>query len=274
MLMNMRFALIGASGAIGGSFLDAALQMGAEVICLGRSAPSKNVRHIEMDVSSLDSVRKAATQTFHEMGKIDVVLNFSGTHHKPMDFTADSDVQLLEEFDRVMSVNLRGAFLITGIFGRGLISQRHGHLIHLCSNASRLALYGSYAYTASKHGLEGLIKTAAAQFAPYQVRVNGVAPGTVETNLNQALLRDPSSGKPSPRAASILAHTPTKRFATLEGVTETIVATCLPQRHLTGNIIFCDDGYNIEGHSWPDGNNAVYAGPDAIEALYQRINER
>jgi NAD(P)-dependent dehydrogenase (short-subunit alcohol dehydrogenase family) len=189
-----------------------------------------------------------------------------------MDFINDDPEVLLSEFDRVMSVNLRGAFIVTQVFGRLMMEQRCGHLIHLCSNASRLSLYGSHAYTASKHGLEGLIKTAAAQLAPYQVRVNGAAPGTVETQLNQHLLRDSQTGNPSARAASILAHTPTKRFASLEGVTETLISMCLPQRHLTGNVIFCDDGYNIEGHSWPEGTSAVYENKSALERLYQKIN--
>jgi len=275
MLKDMNLVLIGASGSIGGNFLAAALGQSARVVCLGRRAPDATVSHIDADVSSLDSVQKAAADAFAELGRVDVVLNFTGTHHKPMDFTRDDDVASLQEFDRVIDVNLRGAFVITQVFGRRLMAQRHGHLIHLCSNASRLSLYGSYGYNASKHGLEGLIKTAATQFAPYQVRVNGVAPGTVETALNRHLLRDPVSNNPTPRAASILAHTPTKRFATLDGITETLLATCLPQRHLTGNLIFCDDGYNVEGHSWPQGNLAVYEGGDAIDALYRQFdNER
>jgi 3-oxoacyl-[acyl-carrier protein] reductase len=150
-----------------------------------------------------------------------------------------------------------------------LARQRSGHIIHLCSDASRFSLEGSHAYVASKHGLEGLIKSSAAQLARFGVRVNGLAPGTVETALNRALLRD-ERGNPSARAASILAHTPTKRFATVEGVIESALALCLPQRHLTGNVVFCDDGYAIEGHSWPEANRALYEGPDALEALLER----
>jgi NAD(P)-dependent dehydrogenase (short-subunit alcohol dehydrogenase family) len=164
------------------------------------------------------------------------------------------------DWDRVLAVNLTGAFNITAMMAELFVRQRHGHLIHLCSNASRVSLYGSHAYVASKHGLEGLIRSAAAQLARHGVRVNGLAPGTVETDLNRDLLRGPD-GRPSLRAASILAHTPTKRFATVEGIVESAIALCLPQRHLTGNVIFCDDGYNVEGHSWPEGTRDVY---DAI----------
>lgn len=272
MLSDTNLVLIGASGAIGGNFLAAALERNARVVNLGRHAPAQaGVRHLDADIASLASLQAAADQAFDELGRVDIVINFAGTHHKPMDFLRDDAEDLLSEFDRVIAVNLRGAFVITQVLGRRLLAQRHGHLIHLASNASRLSLYGSYGYNASKHGLEGLIKTAAAQFAPHGVRVNGVAPGTVETALNRHLLRDPSDGKPTPRAASILAHTPTKRFASLDGITETLLATCVPQRHLTGNLIFCDDGYNVEGHSWPEGNRAVYDSSAAVDALYERL---
>ncbi|MFG6428276.1 SDR family NAD(P)-dependent oxidoreductase [Roseateles sp. LYH14W] len=274
MLSDMNMVLIGASGAIGGNFVAAALAHKARVINLGRHAPTEaEVRHLYADIGSLASLQQAADQAKAELGRVDVVINFAGTHHKPMDFLRDDAEALLSEFDRVIAVNLRGAFVVTQVFGQRLLAQRHGHLIHLASNASRLSLYGSYGYNASKHGLEGLIKTAAAQFAPYGVRVNGVAPGTVETALNRHLLRNPDDGRPTPRAASILAHTPTKRFASLDGITETLLATCVPQRHLTGNLIFCDDGYNVEGHSWPEGNRAVYDSSAAVDALYQRLND-
>lgn len=271
MLGGAGLVLFGASGSIGRHFLGIAQANGARLISLGRSSPGEDVRHLFLDVCDPESVRSTAEIALKELGRVDVVMNLTGTHHAPMDFTRDDLEAVLSEFDRVLSVNLRGAFIITQVFGRLLMTQRHGHLIHLCSNASRLSLYGSYAYNASKHGLEGLIKTAATQFAPYNVRVNGVAPGTVETQLNRNLLRDPSTGALSSRAATILAHTPTKRFASLDGIAETLLATCVPQRHLTGNLIFCDDGYNIEGHSWPEGTAAVFEGGDSVEALYRRM---
>jgi len=271
MLKGLGLVLVGASGAIGGHFLQVALEQGARVVSIGLEPPKGYALHHSADICSLESVQQAAEVVFQQLGQVDILLNFSGAHHKPMDLALDDPVATLEDFDRVLGINLRGAFILTMVFGRRMLAQRQGQMIHLCSNASRLALYGSYAYNASKHGLEGLIKTAAAQFAPYGVRVNGVAPGTVESPLNTHLLRDPVSGRLSARAASILAHTPTKRFVSLEGIAETLVAVCMPQRHFTGNVIFCDDGYNIEGHSWPEGNRAVYGDEGALERLYERL---
>jgi len=270
-LKNQNIVIIGANGAIGQNFVEKAIEQGASCVTIGRNSSRHKVPFFPADITSLSNVTSAANDAFLTLGSIDIVINFAGTHHKPMDIGLDEASELLSEYNRVMDVNLKGAFIITMVFGKQMLAQKNGHIIHLCSNASRLSLYGSYAYNMSKHGLEGLVKTAASQFAPYNVRVNGVAPGTVETPLNKKLLRSNDGKNYSLRASSILAHTPTKKFATLDGISETILATCIPQRHLTGNVIFCDDGYNIEGHSWPEGNSALYGQSEELDKLFNNI---
>jgi len=272
-LKNQNIVIIGANGAIGTNFVEKAIDGGANCVAIGRNSSRHKVPFFPADITSLSDVTSAANDALSTLGNIDIVINFAGTHHKPMDISVDEASELLSEYNRVMDVNLKGAFIITMVFGKQMLAQKNGHIIHLCSNASRLSLYGSYAYNMSKHGLEGLVKTAAAQFAPYNVRVNGVAPGTVETPLNKKLLRSNDGKNYSLRASSILAHTPTKRFATLDGISETILATCIPQRHLNGNVIFCDDGYNIEGHSWPEGNSALYGRSEELDELFKNIME-
>ncbi len=229
------------------------------------------------DVTNLQDVQEVVKSTADSAGstdssgKIDIVIDFAGVHHPPFDFYKDDPEEMLGHFRRVVEINLTGAFIVTMAAARHMIAQRAGQIIHICSSGSRLSLYGSYAYNSTKHAVEGLVKTAAAQLAPFNVRVNGIAPGTVETDLNRSLLRNPD-GSFKPRALTILAHTPTKTFITREGVAETLLAMCLPQRHFTGNVVFADDGYNVEGHSWPDGNLALYGGPQAMEEMLQRLN--
>jgi len=222
------------------------------------------------DITSVEDAEKTANATRIHFNTLDVAVNFAGMHHPTFDITRDDPASIHESFRRVVELNLNGAFSFTVAVARTMRAQRDGHIIHLCSNASRLSLYGSYGYNASKHGVEGIIKSAAAQLAPYGIRVNGIAPGTVVTDLNRNLITT-DSGDYTPRARSILAHTPTKRFATAEGVAETLLAMCLPQRHLTGNVIFADDGYNVEGHSWPVGNDALYAGKDDLQRALRTL---
>jgi 3-oxoacyl-[acyl-carrier protein] reductase len=222
------------------------------------------------DVTELQDVLNVFAAVGEATGGVDIAIDFAGITHPPFDLIADDPVKNLESFRRVVDVNLTGAFIITVAGARHMVPRRRGHIIHLCSNASRLSLYATYGYNATKHGLEGLIKTAAAQLAPFGVRVNGIAPGTVETRLNRSLLKD-AEGNYRPRALSILAHTPSKRFATCEGVAETLIAMCTEQQHFTGNVVFADDGYNIEGHSWPEGNMALYKGKEALQGLFQGL---
>jgi NAD(P)-dependent dehydrogenase (short-subunit alcohol dehydrogenase family) len=293
-LTGIRIVVHGAAGTLAGHFVRTAAAAGA-LLCLvdtpgaSADAQARNRSRLQSlgaecrDISGedpllfLSDISDAADTgaLFEQVGaageNVDIAVNFAGVHHAPFDLLADDIQEIAATFRSVTEINLVGAFVFTAAAARVMIPRRTGHIIHLCSNGSRAALYGSYAYNASKHGVEGVVRTAAAQLAPAGVRVNGIAPGTVVTNLNRHMLFD-DAGELRPRAKSILSHTPTKRFATPEGITESLLALCLPQRHLTGNVVFVDDGYNIEGHTWPAGNEALYTGTDALAALLDRTD--
>jgi NAD(P)-dependent dehydrogenase (short-subunit alcohol dehydrogenase family) len=227
---------------------------------------------LSADVTDDGEVEAVFRHVGNHLGAADVVIDFAGIHHPSYDLCRDDAQEMVDSFRKVLDINLTGAFIVTLQAARHMIPRRKGHIIHLCSSGSRLSLYGSYAYNASKHGLEGLVKTAAAQLAPFGVRVNGMAPGTVITDLNRDLIFNPD-GSYRPRGLSILAHTPSKRFITAEGVAETLLTMCVDQRHFTGNLVFADDGYNIEGHSWPDGNRSLFAGKRELEVLFTKLDE-
>lgn len=264
-ISEMQIVVVGATGSIGRAFALAAKGEGAHVTVAGRSDPGMDLPFLDLDITSGRQCDTFVDKLAGLGSTVDVLVNCTGVHHASFELGMTSASDLEAEFSRVCETNLQGAFNLTAAIARLFVKQGIGHLIHLCSDASRLSLDGSHAYVASKHGLEGLIKSSAAQLARYGVRVNGVAPGTVETPLNSHLLRD-NTGNFSDRAASILAHTPTKQFATLEGIVESMLALCIPQRHLTGNVVFCDDGYVVEGHSWPAGNKALYQGEAELAA--------
>ncbi len=280
-LSGQRIVVFGGAGALAEVFAYAAAACGARLALVdlagtdrlaeiaggvGLVGPKVSASALHADITSVEDARASLSFVWEQLGGVDTAVDFAGVHHRPFHLATEDVNDTIEDFRRVLNVNLTGAYVVTALCAQAMAQQGHGHILHLCSNGSRASLYGSYGYNASKHGLEGLVETAAAQLAPFGVRGNGVAPGTVETPLNRSLLRN-EDGSFKPRALSILAHTPTKRFATREGVAESLVALCVPQRHLTGNVVFVDDGYNVEGHSWPDGNLALYDGPDALAAL-------
>ena len=284
----------GGAGNLGETFLYAAAKCGARVVLSDlpprerdkRAAFDGKARGIALnaadlgrydpadvlyaDIANLQDVEAAAEHVCRLYGGVDVAVAIAGVSHPAFDLYKDDPEQMVAHFRRVTDINLTGAFIVTLAMARRMIPRRRGHIIHLCSSGSRLSLYGVYAYNATKHGVEGLVKTAAAQLARFNVRVNGIAPGTVVTDLNRFLLMNPD-GSYKPRALSVLAHTPSKRFATPEGVAEGLIAMCLEQRHLTGNVVFADDGYNVEGHSWPEGNVALYGGPAALQEEFLNL---
>lgn len=284
----------GGAGALAETFLYAAASRGARLalVDIYPSDPEKKARFTERftriarnisdlcnedpviligDVTDTADVKAVAANVAGRFGRIDIAIDFAGMHHPTFDLFADDVEEMTALFRRVNEINLTGAFIFTAVMAHVMVRQRRGHIIHLCSSGSKASLYGSYGYNAGKHGVAGLVKTAAAQLAPYGVRVNGIAPGTVVTDLNRHLTFS-KDGHPTARAKSILAHTPSKRFATAEGVAETLISMCIEQRHLTGNLIFPDDGYIIEGHSWPEGNSALYESPAALDSLYDEID--
>lgn len=114
------------------------------------------------DVRSSTDVKATVDYVTERFGTIDIGIDFAGIHHPPFDLARENAEKLERTFRNVIDINLHGAFLITAHLARRMAAQRRGHIIHLCSNGSRASLYGSYAYNASKHGLEGLVKTAAA----------------------------------------------------------------------------------------------------------------
>ncbi len=272
-LRETQIVSVGGAGGLGSAFSTAASLAGATVYVFDKDKAETDLPSARVDVTDLVGLREQFRRVIEPDAQSVVVVNFAGIHHPSMDLTMELTGDDLETFRRVCEVNLTGAFAVTGAVAPLLVARGGGHILHLCSNGSRQSLFGSYAYNASKHGLEGLVKTAAAQLAPYGVRVNGIAPGTVITNLNRRLLTE-DDGEYTARALSILAHTPTKRFATAEGVVESLLAMCVPQRHLTGNVIFADDGYAVEGHSWPEGNKALYESRDELEALLADTGRR
>ena len=157
MLKNQNIVIFGATGTLGSHFWQKASLLGARCLAIGRRTSEKVVPDFHCDVTSLDDVMQTADKIYQQMPQVDVVLNFTGVHHSPMDFCKQDPAKLAEDFGRVMSVNATGAFYLTMAFARKMVAKRHGHIIHVCSDGSRLSLYGSYAYNSSKHAVEGLV---------------------------------------------------------------------------------------------------------------------
>jgi NAD(P)-dependent dehydrogenase (short-subunit alcohol dehydrogenase family) len=147
---------------------------------------------IQADVSSADQVAAAHRQVAAEFGRIDVGFNNAGiiTPSKAIEDTDEAD------WDAVIAVNLKGIWLSTREQVRHMRPQRAGVIINTASAAALVGAPGTTPYTAAKHGILGITRTVALEVATAGIRVNSIAPATVDTPLNGALFDhpDPFSG--------------------------------------------------------------------------------
>jgi len=151
----------------------AAEKLGRQVLCLG------------VDVSDADGVSEAGTRAVERFGKIDVLINNAG-------ITKDGLLVRMseEDWDSVISVNLKGAFLFTKAVAKPMMKQRSGAIVNIASIIGLIGNAGQCNYAASKAGLIALTKSTAKEMASRNVRVNAVAPGFIESKMTEVLPED------------------------------------------------------------------------------------
>lgn len=186
--------ITGGTGGIGRVTAERLLQEGASVVIvdldqqqleetkeeLGRLGP---IRAIQADVTSESDVQQYVEQTVSEFGRIDVFFNNAGIEGR----VAPIAEQSLEDFDQVMGVNVRGAFLGLKYVMPVMFRQQSGSIINMSSVAGLMGSAGVAPYVGSKHAVVGLTKTAALEAGPYNVRVNSVHPSPVNTRMMRSL---------------------------------------------------------------------------------------
>jgi NAD(P)-dependent dehydrogenase (short-subunit alcohol dehydrogenase family) len=148
------------------------------------AATGAQVEGVQADCSVEADVRRYVDATVARFGRIDGLHNNAGTEGK-LGPTADYDV---DEFDRIIRINLRSMFLGLRFTLPVMLGQGSGAIVNTASIASERGLAGACAYNASKHGVVGLTRTAASEHGPQGIRVNCVMPGVVETPLLNAML--------------------------------------------------------------------------------------
>ncbi|MEW9550784.1 SDR family NAD(P)-dependent oxidoreductase [Nonomuraea sp. NPDC050783] len=180
--------VIGAGSGIGREAALALAAHGASVACADRNLPAAEETAAAcggtarlLDVLDAGAVRAAAER---EPADVLVFTPATNVRKRLLDYTG-------EEFDQVVGLNLRAAFDVVRAFGAGMVERRRGSIIGFASIRASVTEPGQSAYAATKAGLVQLLRTAAAEFGPYGVRVNAVAPGVVETPLTRQIKEHP-----------------------------------------------------------------------------------
>lgn len=142
------------------------------------------------DVSDRQQVSQAVGGALDRYGRIDVLCSNAGILD---DYAAALDTPH-ELWERVLAINLTATYLLIGAILPGMLARGSGSIVTTCSLSSFVAGGGGAAYTASKHGLLGLTRQLAYDYAAQGIRANAICPGLIETGMTRPLLADPSSG--------------------------------------------------------------------------------
>jgi NAD(P)-dependent dehydrogenase (short-subunit alcohol dehydrogenase family) len=168
-------------------------------------------------------------------GRLDMAFNNAGLH-VPVVNTADAEAK---DFDLAIAVNLRGVWNCMKHELRQMRKQGSGVIVNCSSNSGLAGLANLGAYTASKHGVIGLTKSAALEYAPLGIRVNAVCPGPVETPMvSRALANAPDHMK------AVIAEIPLGRLGRSEEIASAVLWLCSPgASFVIGHALAVDGGY-------------------------------
>jgi len=182
------------------------------------------------NVRNADDVKAMIATAVETFGSVDILVNNAGiTRDKPMALMSE------EDWDMVLDINLKGAFLCTKFAVKQMIKQKYGHIINIASVAGRYGNQGQANYSASKAGLIGLTKTTAKEFASRGITCNAVAPGIIVSKMTDVL--------PEEVKKKYLENIPLGRFGTPEDVAGVVAFLASDDAaYVTGQVIDIDGG--------------------------------
>lgn len=168
-----------------------------------------------------------------EVGAVSILVNNAGIA-APGDFLETS----LEQFQRVIDVNLTGTFLAVQRAARAMVARKiAGSIVNMSSINAQVAIPSIAAYCASKGGVMQLTKAAALALAPHNIRINAVGPGSIDTEMMAGVNANPEAMK------TVLSRTPLKRVGTPEEIAEVVAFLASAKAsYVTGETIYVDGG--------------------------------
>lgn len=213
---------------------DIVVAGGHETVQLIRQAGGE-ATFIAADVAQTADVEGLIQHTVATYGRLDCAHNNAGIEGQAARVGDDSD----ENWDRVIAINLTGVRLCMKYEIRQMLAQGSGAIVNTSSGAGLVGIRGSSAYVASKHGVIGLTKTAALEYAKSGIRVNAVCPGVIQTPMVERL----TLGHPRAAQALEVAH-PIGRSGKPEEIAEAVVWLCSESASfVTGHALSVDGGY-------------------------------
>jgi NAD(P)-dependent dehydrogenase (short-subunit alcohol dehydrogenase family) len=250
---NKVAVIVGGTGGIGQNMAYGLAEYGARVVVVGTDfvkavAIAEDIRRqhntseaisFKIDITQEQSIIDLKNHVISEFGTIDILVNAQGINIKrnAVDFP-------ISDWDRIFQTNVRGTMLTCREFGKSMIEQKHGKIINLSSVRGVRATDwpGNTGYSATKASIDMLTRSLAAEWAPFNINVNAIAPSTVATRFSEATLKDPEKLK------RFISNCPLRRV----GQPSDMVGACIflsssASDYVTGQIIYVDGGLTAIG---------------------------
>jgi len=244
-LAGKRILVTGANTGIGQGIAVSIARAGGRVVGVGRSAMDETARKVaavgggfeavHCDLGDPVAAQAMLDRVWDESGLLDGLVNNAGIIRR-----ADA-VDLTEtDWDDVLDVNLKTVFMLSQSFARHVLADpgRRGKIVNIASVLSFQGGIRVASYTASKHGVLGITRLLACEWAAKGINVNAIAPGYIETNNTEALRADPD------RSAAILARIPAGRWGEPEDIGDAAVFLLAPaSNYMHGAVVPVDGGW-------------------------------
>lgn len=242
----------GASRGIGKGIAAGFVQRGATVIISSRdeavlqqtakeiSTAENSATPIVCDVSKPEDIKRTVAECIQQFGHIDTLINVAGVNRRKK-----AEDVTIEDYDFILDINLKGAFLMCQQVGRHMIERQSGVQINIESLNTYAPLKGVSPYAMSKGGMMMMTRVLATEWGPHNIRVNSLCPGFVLTDMTTRLWSDPTMQQWADQ------NTPLKRL----GVPEDMVGAAVflasdASSWMTGQSMYVDGGVSA-GINWP-----------------------
>ncbi len=244
-LAGRKALVTGASKGIGLEICAVLADAGADIVAVARDAnglaearqaveqSGRECLAVVAEMATVDGPRDAARQALDQFGAIDILVNNAGTS------TPDSILETkVEDWDRIMAVNLRAPFLLAQALGPKMIERRLGKIINISSQTGIVAIDDHSAYAASKSGLNALTKSITCEWAKHNIQCNAICPTVILTPMGEKVWGEPAKGDP------MKAKIPAGRFGRPLEVADLVLYLASPASDLiNGDTIMIDGGY-------------------------------
>jgi NAD(P)-dependent dehydrogenase (short-subunit alcohol dehydrogenase family) len=192
---------------------------------------------VQCEVTRTEDVQAALDKAVEAFGRLDFAFNNAGSE-QPIAATADLTEQ---EWDRIVSINLRGVFVCMKHEIPHMLRNGGGVIVNTSSGAGVKGFKGQAAYAAAKHGVIGLTKSAALDYASQNIRINAVCPGIIETSMMDRFTGGTSEGR-----ERVIAQEPVGRMGKPEEIAAAVVWLCSdPAAFMIGHALVIDGGQTV-----------------------------